>query len=235
VGVWNPTEIISFMRQQLERSQADLDEHNAYHGLDSFSETQLHPLLYQAFAGSPMGSYREVGYPSSPKTRPNDAQRQRCDLVLTPRSGQHLFDPIDEQRARDKAVGTLFESSANAHEPHPNDALPEDAYWIEVKSIAQFSYVEGVPGPNPKYTNELLMGPRADVIKLATDPLIRSGGALIVLFAEEPETGPHDIHASAIKMIEQDLPIAAPVLDSFEITNHASNAWCTLGLIPIKF
>ncbi len=112
--------------------------------------------------------------------------------------------------------------------------MPQDAFWIEVKSVGQFSYVDGVPGPNPKYTSELLAGPRADVVKLASDPLIHHGASLIVLFAEEESTGPHDSSASASERLDHDLPISLPIFESFEITNHAGNAWCTLGLIPIR-
>ena len=234
IGVWNTTEIIQMMSHYLQSENHRLQDAHAYVGLDSHAEIELHPLLAQAFAPSSFGIHREVGYPSSPMSRPNDAQRQRCDLVLTPIEGQALFDPIHEQRVQDKAVGTLFESFVADHLPDEGDALPEDAYWIEVKSVGQFSYVDGVPGANPKYTADLLGGPRSDVIKLASEPLIRFGGSLVVLFSEDQETGPHDIAASAQAMIEHDLPIAVPVFESFPITNHAGNEWCTLGLIPIR-
>lgn len=223
------------MLHHLQHVNSCLLAEHAYAGLDSFSEIQLHPLLCQGFAGSSLGALREIGYPSSPMNRPNDAQRQRCDLVLTPRSNQCLFDPIDEQRTRDKALGTLFETAIDLHEPDPDDALPQDAFWIEVKSVAQFSYVDGVPRPNTKYTSEMLGGPESDVIKLASDPLIHFGASLIVLFSKEQETGYHDIAASAAAMIEHDLPISLPEIQSFEITNYAGNEWCTLGLIPIRF
>ena len=73
------------------------------------------------------------------------------------------------------------------------------------------------------------------MIKLASEPQIRYGAALVILFSEEEDTGIHDITASAKAMIDQDLPISVPEFESFPITNHAGNAWCTLGLIPVKF
>lgn len=222
------------MSHHLQTIESGFREQHAYLGLDSYSETQLHPLLSQAFANSPLGVEREFGYPTSPMNRPNDAQRQRCDLVLTPNAGQHLFDPIDEQRVLDRAVGTLFETAAQDHVPDLNDVLPVDAFWIEVKTVSQFSYVDGVPGPNPKYTTELLQGPRSDVIKLASDPLIHYGASLVVLFAEDQQVGPHDITTSASAMLEHDLPISLPIFETFPVTNHAGNAWCTLGMIPIR-
>jgi len=209
-------------------------EVHACSGLDSYKEIELHPLITHALAASTFGVARETGYPTPSRDRPNDAQRQRCDLVVMPTRNMRLYDPVDEQRQQDKAVGTLFESHTQVIQPPPQGVLPEDALWIEVKSVGQYSYVDGVPGPNTKYTQELLNGPRADVIKLASDPLIKHGIALVVLFSEDQETGPHDIAASANAMIEHDLPISVPIFESFPIMNHAGNAWCTLGMIPVK-
>jgi hypothetical protein len=232
--VWYPSQIIEMISHQLQASDAELRQQHAYHGLDALSETQLHPLLAQAFTATPHGASREVGYPSSPLERPNDAQRQRCDLVLTPIKQQLLIDPVQEQRAQDQALGTLFESMAEDFLPNPDSTPPESAYWIEVKSIAQFSYVDGIPGPNSKYTSDLLVGPRDDVIKLASDPLIHHGAALVILFCEDENIGTHDMAALTTELINQDLPVALPDIESFPITNHAGNGWCTLGLIPIK-
>ncbi len=236
--MWNAAEILGYMSEHLCLVDAQMREQQCYHGLDSLSEVQLHPVLCQAFASSPMGVVREVGYPSSaisvPKNRPNETQRQRCDLVLTPCENDALFDPIHEQREQDRALGTLFESFADEIQPEPEGVLPSDAFWLEVKSVGQFSYADGVPGVNPKYTSELLGGPRADVVKLASDPLIHHGAALVVVFSEERATGPHDIMTSVSAMIEQGLPISVPEFASIPIVNHAGNEWCTLGLIPIR-
>jgi len=222
------------MRAHLASIDTDLHRENAHRGLDSYPEILLHPLLCQGFADAPYTVLREVGYPSSSMTRPNNAQRQRCDLVFISGRNLRLFDPINEQRVRDNAVGTLFEPIAQAHEPEPDEITPQDAYWVEVKSVAQFSYVDGVPGPNASYTHELLDGPRRDVIKLGSEPLIHHGAVLIMLFSQEQKIGVHDITQTARTMIDHDLPISMPVVESFPITNHASNAWCTLGLIPVR-
>lgn len=232
--MWYPSLIIESIVYQLQAIDAELRVQHAYHGLDALSETQLHPLLSQAFAAAPHGVFREVGYPSSPLERPNNAQRQRCDLVLTPLKQQLLIDPVQEQRVHDQALGTLFESIADDFVHDPESAPPESGYWIEVKSIAQFSYVDGVPGPNSKYTSDLLVGPRADVIKLASDPLIHHGAALVILFCEDENIGTHDMAALTTELIKQDLPVTLPEIESFPITNHAGNGWCTVGLIRIK-
>ncbi len=208
------------------------------YGLDSHSETRLHPLLAQAFAHNGHGVVREVGYPTSPIDRPNETQRQRCDLVLTPNFDQAIFDPIDEQRTQDQAVGTLFEAFVQDSDPSltPSSDMvpPKEAFWVEVKSVGQYSYVEGVPGPNTNYTNELLKGPREDIVKLASDSHIHHAASLIVLFTEYRDAGQKDITTVVNEMLNHKLPVQLPVLDSFPITNHAGNEWCTLGLIPLR-
>lgn len=232
--MWNPIEIILHFRDQLVIVDQHLREQHAYTGVDSYSEVQLHPLFSQGVADFAHGTHREVGYPTSPRDRPNNAQRQRCDLVLTPAQGQALFDPIDEQRTQDRAAGTLFETIALDRQPSTNEILPTQSYWIEIKAIAQYRYVDGVPGPNSSYTSELLTGPRADVIKLASDPKIRHGASLVVLFTEEKAAGYHDITALSQSLVDLDLPISVPEIESFAISNHAGNEWCTLGLIPLR-
>lgn len=111
---------------------------------------------------------------------------------------------------------------------------PEDAYWLEVKSVAQYRYVDGVPGQNTTYNSEMLSGPQTDVIKLASDPQIHHAGVLVVHFAEEKHIGTHDINKAVEQMILLDLPVSIPCYEVFPITNHAGNEYCTLGLIPVR-
>ncbi len=146
-----------------------------------------------------------------------------------------LFDPVHEQRIRDELAQTLFAECTLDDQPSQGACPPEQAYWIEVKSVAQYSYIDGVPIANSAYASELTRGPKADVIKLASDPLIHAGGALVVLFTEYQEAGTHDISQAIRQMIEHDLPISLPEFQQFEIPNYGGNEWCTLGLIPIKF
>lgn len=232
--MWNSVKIILHFQEQLKLVDRQLRDQQGYAGIDSYSEVKLHPLLSQHVADFAYGIHREVGYPTSPLIRPNNAQRQRCDLVLTPENNRAIFDPIDEQRTQDRAVGTLFETVALDRQPSADQVLPTQAYWIEIKAIAQFRYVDGVPGPNSSYTSELLTGPRVDVIKLASDPQIRHGASLVVLFTQEQDAGRHDIAALSQSLLDLDLPISVPEIESFAISNHAGNEWCTLGLIPLR-
>ncbi|MEX0876049.1 MAG: hypothetical protein WD114_01200, partial [Phycisphaerales bacterium] len=133
-----------------------------------------------------------------------------------------------------RASGTLFEAAAVVRGPGPGEIDPGDAYWIEIKAIAQHRYVDGVPGPNGNYARELLTWPRADIVKLASDPAIRHGASLVVLFTEEEESGAHDLSMTMRELIDGDLPVSMPELETFPICEHAGNAWCTLGLIPVR-
>ncbi|MDF1808851.1 MAG: hypothetical protein P1U42_04065 [Phycisphaerales bacterium] len=232
--MWNSLEITQLCAIQLKELEAEINSQSTYRGLDSYSEVQLHPFIHQAFTTTHFGALREICYPSASVENPTNTQRQRCDIVLTPNLKQSIFDPIDEQRTRQKAAGTLFESSALLDSPPQGTIPPEDAYWLEIKSIAQFSYVDGVPNPNSSYSSEMLNGPRTDVIKLASDPLIRHAGVLIVHFAEDQSTGIHDISAAVDHMIGLELPVSIPEFETIPIKNHAGNEYCTLGLIPVR-
>jgi hypothetical protein len=111
---------------------------------------------------------------------------------------------------------------------------PSDAFWVEIKCIPQFRYVDGVPVPNTKYAHEIIAGPSEDVIKLASDPLIRHAGVLVVVFNELEVAGPHDLAMSVREMIDRDLPVGMPEIEQLPIQDRGGNAWCTLGLIPVR-
>lgn len=232
--MWNPTEIMSILYNGLQRLEADFCEQHAYQGLDSYTETQLHPLLAQAFANDAATVLREVRYPSALVDLPKDSHRQRCDLVLIPKDKSRIFDIVDEQVAQNKAIGTLFESQSTNAIPDIDQSMPEDAYWIEVKSVAQFSYIDGVPVANGKYTTDLLSGPRNDLVKLAVDPLIQFGCVLVLLFHEEQIAGSHDLAVVSNSILNQELPMGLPEIESFPIADRGGNSWCTVGLLPVK-
>ncbi len=212
----------------------DLRDQQAYLGVDSLPETRLHPLIAQAFASEPFGALREVRYPTAKIERPSETQRDRCDLVLTPEPAQRLYDPVAALRELEGASGTLFAPTAMVRQPGKGEVDPSEAYWIEIKAIAQHRYVGGVPAPNARYAQELLSWPRADVVKLASDPLIRHAGVLVVMFTEERASGPHDLSIAVREMIDRDLPVGVPEIETVGICDHAGNAWCTLGLIPLR-
>jgi hypothetical protein len=233
--MWDLCDLLQLMTENLAKRADEILQDQSPFGLDSLSEIELHPLLAQSFTQNKHGALREVVYPTSHQLLPNKTQRERCDMVLTPLDGQQLFDSIDEHRTVEQSVGTLFEGVATIQGPAQNQVTSDLAFWIEVKSVAQWTYIDRVPGPNKRYAQELVDGPSKDVIKLASEPMIRNGAALVVLFTEDAQTGDHDLRMSVQSMIQRDLPIRMPEIASFEIPDYGGNGWCTLGLIPVKF
>jgi hypothetical protein len=55
-----------------------------------------------------------------------------------------------------------------------------------------------------------------------------------VLFTEQEEAGVHDLSITMREMIDRDLPVGMPEYESFPIVDLGGNAWCTLGLIPVR-
>ena len=232
--MWSRIEILNTIQTGLEQESALLSEQQAVRGIDALRETDLHLLIYQSFSTSPFGQLREVYYPTSDVEVPRGSQRDRCDLVLLPDKKKSLFDPVDAHKELLKASGTLFEPIAAPPAIGADQCDPSDAMWVEIKVIPQFRYVDGVPGPNSKYAHELLSGPSNDVVKLSADPVIRYASVLVVLFSELEEAGPHDISMAMRELIDRDLPVGMPELTTFAIDDRCGNAFCTLGLIPVR-
>lgn len=246
-AVWNADEIVDLLAQTLREREAELRREQAFAGLDALQETELHPILAGVADLASWGVLREVTYPAqwrSKKPRrkllPEDSERQRCDLVLTPKPGQRLADELKNERARVRARelvrGTLFESLAT-DEPAPVDlskdvVVPaEDAYWLEVKAVGQFAYVDGVPGPNPAYSSQLTRGVSGDLRKLLADASVRRGGALLVHFTADEAVAKHDLGVLMHRLLDKGLVIRPPATARVGILDRVGNAVCTLVLI----
>lgn len=245
--VWNADEIVDLLAQTLREREGELRREQAFAGLDALQETELHPILAGVGPLASWGVLREVLYPAQWKSRkprrkplPEDAERQRCDVVLTPKPDQRLADELKSERARVRARelvrGTLFESLAT-DEPAPVDlskdlvVLPEDAYWLEVKAVGQFSYVDGVPGPNPAYSSQLTRGVSGDLRKLMADTSVRRGGALLVHFTADEGIAKHDLGVLVHRLLDKGLVIRPPATARVGILDRVGNAVCTLVLI----
>lgn len=232
--MWSYPEIIRSVSDAFQAYERDLLDEHAVVGLDSYREIDLHPIAYTGLMPQFDTVLREVCLPSTERDLPGRNARERVDLVILPDGKKSIYDPVDAHKDLKRASGTLFEPVAALAAPTPGECPPSEAMWIEIKSVPQFRYVDGVPVPNTKYANELISGPREDVIKLASDPEIRHAGVLTIVFTEHQEAGPHDIAVSVREMIDQDLPVGSPEIEQIEIQDRGGNAWCTLGLIPVR-
>ncbi len=220
---------------ELSARAAALDGEQAVRGLDALSEVEFHPLLAQAFVGMGLGVAREAVYPGqielASRVRARRAERERCDLVLLPLPGASLRDPVRERIHRDEELGTLFGSLAPT--PHEDRIAPEDAFWLEIKVVAQFAYTNGWTGPNRAYASELTRA-LADLPKIARDPSIHRGGLLLIAFTRDRATAEHDLGVLRERAIERDEPMRPPVHVSFHIGDRIGNAACTLWLAPAR-
>ncbi len=251
--MWRAEEIADIAAGALARHDRRLAEEQAVYGLDALDEVGLHPILAAGFSEAGLGVLREQPYPSRwrKKTRaetegeqeglPLPRDRERCDLVLTPVRGQVLADSLRTTKlartVRQQARGTLFESMAEnaaVDQPVPPGQLPpEEAYWLEVKVVAQFTLSGGVLGQNTTYASQLVRGPLADLAKLSKDREILHAAMLIVLFTADGVTADHDLLALLHRCVDRDLPIAPPVNRPHPIPDRMGNTVCTAALIPL--
>ena len=234
LGVWNPSTIVATARESLQRCEDAFRAQQSTRGLDALLETQIHPILSQGLSDTRLGVHCEVPYPSSTQFTPKNSARQRCDLVVTEQSDTELFDPIAEQKILEMASGTLFAELAHDIAPEKTGADPSECYWIEVKSIAQYAYVDGVPAPNGAYARQLTQGPVEDIAKLAAEPAIWHAGMMVILFAESETVIERDIMQLAHECLNRDLPVGTPIIESLSITDRAGNTCCGVGLIPLR-
>jgi hypothetical protein len=235
--VWNPEAVADAAANALSRRASELRLEQSVRGLDGLDEVSLHPILSAGFAEAGFGVYPEHPYPGEVQRRARRAERERCDLVLTPEAGQVLLDPVAELRQRDAASGTLFEpmaASIAARATAARAVPPEDACWVEVKAVGQFTFTAGVPGPNRAYTSELLGGPVEDLIKLEWERAIRFGAALVVLFTADAPTAQHDLGVLMHRCLDREVPVQTPVVRHFPIPDLIGNADCAVCLIPLR-
>ena len=193
------------------RAAAD-DAEAAVYSIDALDELALHPLLHAGLAAGGWGVHPEQRYPGA-RTRRRRSEGERCDVVLTP-DGRPLGDPL--------RAGTLFD---------PADAAEVDeAYWLEIKSVAQFE----VGGAFRRYSAELLGTVTRDVRKLAGDDAIRHAGLLLVLFTRDRETAEHDLHAWHGRCLSKALPAAVPAIRGFPLRDRLGNGWCAMAVVGVK-
>lgn len=211
---WSTADIADALHAGLrERAAADDAEHAVY-GFDAKDELGLHPILARSLErhGEGWGVWAEQRYPGHWGKR-KKSEGLRCDLVLTP-DGRRLADPDTK--------GTLFGATAAC------DA--DAAYWLEVKTVAQFELGEGFR----RYSAELLRPVMADVKKVWQDGVIRHGGLALILFTADAEVADHDVLAWHTRCLEKGLPVQTPAVRGFPITDRIGNGWCAVAVFGVR-
>jgi hypothetical protein len=181
---------------------------------------------------------------------PIPRDRMRCDLVLTPKPHQTLDDSLhnEKQRRAEEAElqGTLFESLSTSHlapgatgpilPPSPLRLPPSEAFWLELKTLGQYTNKSNLPGPNRTYSSELTRNPIADLTKLTADERIHHAAAAVILFSLDEPTARHDLDILMQRARAKDLPItlSSPHIRTFPISDRIGNTMCVVCLIAIR-
>ncbi len=231
---WSGRELVEIAAQSLRGRELELRAEQAVSGLDSLDEVGLHPILAAGFRASGLGVHTEQVYGGAISDRPIRRERERCDLVLTHDPGARLIDPVTELVEIDRASGTLFESMAESMAPEGKVVEAGEAYWLEVKAVAQVAYVGGTPQANRAYAAQLVGGPAGDVLKLAREATIERAGAMVVLFARDEATCEHDIGRMFHALLDKGLPISESVWETFEIQDRVGNGACAVALAGVR-
>ncbi len=181
-------------------------------GIDTLDEVSLHPILQSALRDAGFGVFPEERFPSD-RLKKRRSEGKRCDIVLTP-NGRPLASPDSAE--------TLFD---------PPDAVNlGDAFWLEVKTTAQFT-PEGEP--NRRYSAELMAPVRRDIDKLAHDPIICHAGILLILFVAESEVAEHDLRVWQQCCIDKGYPIGSPVNREITLSDRIGHKNAAISLIPV--
>lgn len=209
---FSPADIADAIEAGLTQQAAALDAEHAVRGIDALDELALHPILAAGLTSADFGVHREVRYPADRRKR-KASEGERCDFVLTP---QHrpLRNP--------EAAATLFDS--------PDAVDLDEAYWMEVKVVAQFT----CEGPNRQYASQLLSTVGRDVTKLSKDDGILHAGLLLVLFVQHEQIAIHDLGIWQDRCIARGLPIAAPSMRHWRLNDRMGNAACMIALYPVR-
>ncbi len=210
---WHPADIAEAVCDGLQKRAAQEEAEQAVYGFDALPELGLHPLIHQALAAAGWGVFPEQRYPSD-RQQSKKSHGQRCDAVLTPSPSLPLRDP--------DITGTLFENGPAID--------PENAYWLEIKSVAQFE----TTGPFRRYAAEMLSPVTRDITKIWNDGHIRHGGLLLLLFTVDQATAQHDVLAWHRRCLDKGHPVGPPVLRGLAINDRIGNAWCQIAVFTVR-
>ena len=198
----------------LHRRVEEIELEQAVRGLDACDELMLHPIIAAGLTSSGYGVHREQRYPAD-HLKKRKSEGKRCDIVLTHGSTE-LALPVDP------AQPDLFDDEKKR-------TRPEDAYWMEVKTVAQFIEGRG----NRAWASAIQRPVWKDVEKLSQDPGIRHAGVLLVLFTLSREVADHDLGVWMDRAMDHDLHFHAPLMRRIPLKDRWGNTLCTCALFPL--
>lgn len=231
---WQLDSITQALASGLAEADASLAAEQAVHGLDALDEVAMHPLLARGLHEAGFAVFRETPYPGQPEVLPKESERLRCDLVVGPRGATGIADSVRYGKELRRAKGTLFAAVAAEMIAPPLGMIPpEEALWVEVKTIGQYTYVDGFAGPNRSYSSQF-NACRGDVRKLAGAESIEQAALAVVLFNVSAEIAEHDLTAFMHTCLDRRLPVDELHTQTLPIADRIGNAACTVGLIRVR-
>jgi len=211
---WSTADLADAIAAGLTQRAARDDREQVVYGFDHLDELGLHPLIQQALRDAGYGVWPEQQYPSD-WSRSKRSEGKRCDIAISP-------DPEAAGLREPSVKNTLFDT--------PNKIDPEQAYWLEIKTVAQFE----TSGPFRRYTSELLSPVAQDIKKLWSDTRIFHAGLLLVLFTADQLTGEHDLGVWHERCLSRGYPVSPPSTRGFKITDRIGNGYCSVAVFGVR-
>jgi hypothetical protein len=225
---WDEPRLLALIADGLRRRDELLHAEHAIKGIDSLDETAMHPVIAESLAAGGLGVVREFPYPGPQGRRRLRRERERCDFVLTPGPDAAPLDPMTTLVDREEREATLF---AAATPPSLPGLDPEQCYFLELKLVGQFVYLDGVPGPNRVYASQLTRSILKDLRKLGADDRVSRGAVLLVLFTADAAVAEHDLPIALHRVLDKQGTFRSPFIAKFPIDDRIGNACCTVALI----
>lgn len=229
--VISTNELAFLLAEGLKQREEALALEQSPKGLDALSELEMHAMLETQCRSAGYGAWREQPFPSQVAIGRKKSTRHRCDLVLTP-AGTTLIDPQRELDHAWQTRGTLFEHAEQSAAAPRRICQPEDASWIEIKVIAQISYVNGIPGPNRSYSSQLIRSMFDDLRKLGDEARILRGFVVLILFTAGSSVAEHDLGMALNEALKMGAKARSPCFEHFRITDRVGNDNCTVAVVP---
>ena len=206
---WDFSTLADQLAQVIQQTENELRLEQAVYGIDAKEELALHELLADGLSAH-YEVAREVHYPSSRGHKLT--HRQRCDLVLAPRSRPLRLD---------SAPPTLFDP--------PNQSDPSEALWLEVKAAYQFR--EGNVR-HTGYTGQWTTNVINDLRKMEAEELIREAGLLLIVFNESAEILDKDLDLFESVLAQKEVLAGFRKVRSIPILDRIGHRLCTVALWP---
>lgn len=239
--MWDTAVILDAIVTGLHAAERRLAEEQAVYGLDALPETALHITLERALSEAGFGVIRERVFPSAVAELVSKSARPRCDFVVLRDASKRLADEdaIAPARSGKRRNGDetpmLFGVGAAAPSPacehRTGERVPaEEAFWLEVKVVGQFTFTRGVPGPNAAYSGEITGSLTRDLSKLTRETDLPNKGLLLVLFVADETTARHDLTIALHRTLDREIEVRGTRIETFPIANRIGNGCCALLL-----